>query len=132
MVSRDAYGRGHPTDHTETVEAPLGREKVITCYGILGVLSLATSKSSLPLYLLSRLAKGYSRLPGHHNRPNTFLSPPLPAHLPRYRLPSPPPLSLIYLIDHPRSPSRERAGLFSRARSTIRKNVVFVWTGLDE
>lgn len=26
--------------------APLGREKVITCYGIVGIVSLATSKSS--------------------------------------------------------------------------------------
>lgn len=32
------------------MEAPLGREKVITCYGILGVLSLATSKPLFPFF----------------------------------------------------------------------------------
>ena len=46
MVMSLPWDMGEIADKgVESMDAPLGRENVITCYGILGVLSLATSIS---------------------------------------------------------------------------------------
>lgn len=60
------------------------------------------------------------------------MPPPLPGHLPRYRLPAPPPLSALHLLIHPQPPGREGARLARRARSQVWAHVVLVRPGPHE
>ncbi len=130
----------------ESSDIPFGREKVITCYGIIGVLSLATSECHSCDYASGNLAScilrashrpkltvaHFSRLPLNYHLPNPFLPSPFPPNLPSHRLPTPPPLTPIHQLDHPRPPRRERAHLARRARAQIRSAMVLLRMGFDE
>lgn len=116
---------------------PYAREKVITCYGIIGVLSLATSTSIRLLHdLLIAITVGEaltdSRLHPDHHRPNPLLPTPVSPHLPRDRLPPSPSISTLDLRDDSRSSSGERADFARRGRPEEHKVVVLPRLGLNQ
>ena len=134
MASLSSFGAvcAHGAENTNV---PFAREKVITCYGIIGILSLATSTSS---HLDSsrdrhrRLSLTHSRLHPHHHRPHALVSTALAPYLPRHRLPPPPPLASVHLRDDFGPPDREGAHFARREWVEERKVVVFARLGPHE
>jgi hypothetical protein len=86
-------------DEIAAGEIPYGKEKVIPCYGIIGILSLATSMSASRAPSWSKLT--ISRLSTYHHRSNKRLSTFKSANLPSYRLPATAPITLIELGNNP-------------------------------